>query len=201
MCVALIKPKGVFLPSEQILYNCFVTNPDGAGFCFAENEKVHIVKGLMDFDTFLNTLQSYDWTYDLNNKNVFIHFRIGTSGEMDETMTHPFPVSPNNKDLKQTEVSCNYAVIHNGVIPHYDYSLGKYSDTALFVRDFVYPMSKTKNWFKDENLPYKLYQEAHSKVAVMDKNGDFVYTDGFHDYKGILYSNYSYMGYRRYRKK
>ena len=29
MCIAVYSPKGVDIPSKDILYNCFVNNPDG----------------------------------------------------------------------------------------------------------------------------------------------------------------------------
>ena len=45
MCVICYKPKGIAFPEERILQNCFDNNPDGAGFMWPENGKVHIRKG------------------------------------------------------------------------------------------------------------------------------------------------------------
>ena len=51
MCIAILKKNGHEI-SKQTLKNCFDSNPDGAGFMFADNGSLFIHKGFMNFDTF-----------------------------------------------------------------------------------------------------------------------------------------------------
>lgn len=99
MCIIAIKPEGISIPTER-LKACWDHNPDGAGFMYSEDGKLKIVKGLMAFDSFL---QSYNAINPLN-KRVVIHFRYGTHGKVCPDLTHPFSI---NKDL---------ALVHNGVL-------------------------------------------------------------------------------------
>ena len=41
MCIAIYKPKDKVL-SLTTLKECYTSNPDGAGFMYAENKKLHI---------------------------------------------------------------------------------------------------------------------------------------------------------------
>ena len=51
MCIAILKPEDKVL-SKDTLEECWNSNPDGAGFMYAENGKLHIHKGLMSFSSF-----------------------------------------------------------------------------------------------------------------------------------------------------
>jgi hypothetical protein len=52
MCIIVYKPKGIELPKEDILKNCFDNNADGAGYMYAHKGKVLIHKGFMDWEDF-----------------------------------------------------------------------------------------------------------------------------------------------------
>ena len=58
MCVIAYVSKSTEL-SEKELRNCFVNNPDGAGFMIYDDKKkkVHIRKGFMNFDDFWNAVK------------------------------------------------------------------------------------------------------------------------------------------------
>ena len=108
MCIAITSPIGVSIPTDDILKTCFRNNNDGAGFCFnTDNNQVQIVKGFMDFDSFITALHEYDEKYNLTHRAVLLHFRIGTSGRTtkrgfcDRSCTHPFPISSKEKHLKK----------------------------------------------------------------------------------------------------
>ena len=57
MCIIINKPAGVTL-SDEIIGNCFDSNPDGAGFAFADNGTVVISKGYFELGDLLNSLET-----------------------------------------------------------------------------------------------------------------------------------------------
>ena len=44
MCIAIYKPADKIL-SQETLNECYDSNPDGAGFMYAQDKKLHIEKG------------------------------------------------------------------------------------------------------------------------------------------------------------
>ena len=42
MCIIVYKPAGKRLPSENILKNCFINNPDGAGIMIKTEKGIQI---------------------------------------------------------------------------------------------------------------------------------------------------------------
>lgn len=126
MCLAIFKPKNKAFPKTDLLKNAWENNPDGAGLAIVENDHVKIIKGIMTFKALKNILKNND----LKNKDVVLHFRWSTSGTIIPELTHPFPVSRSNKDLKALSIETEKAIIHNGVMFS---PIGKeYSDTAIF---------------------------------------------------------------------
>ena len=65
MCIAIYSLKGNEIPNDEILRNCFHNNGDGAGIAFNHNGQVKIVKGFMDFNSFITALHEYDEKYNL----------------------------------------------------------------------------------------------------------------------------------------
>ena len=80
MCIAIYKPENVEIPKET-LETCFENNPDGAGYMFAEDKKLHVRKGFFDMDKFWNSYKrnknkqnSYykpKIPYSVNNKSFY----------------------------------------------------------------------------------------------------------------------------------
>ena len=85
MCIAIVKPAGKAI-SKDTFKECFVSNPDGAGFAYSDNGGIKLVKGLM-------TLEAFNAAYDAHNveaRSALIHFRITTRGTNGPDNTHPF---------------------------------------------------------------------------------------------------------------
>ena len=222
MCVAVFKPKNIQLPSRQTLKNCFDRNRDGAGFALYRDNKIQIHKGFMDFDQFYNAF--------LNEKpkkqqNILIHFRIATHGLVDKGNTHPFPVTNNFQEMRNTNYSYDGKVlIHNGVFHYpkqfmekYD-SNGKYSDTMVFSRvlfDNLQNLKKQKavqnltklglqesiamtlvGYKNDEQIYSNISQQiAYSKVAIMNEDGSVLKYGNWLQYNGCYFSNRSFESY------
>ena len=121
MCVIIHKPANKDIPLEN-LKKCWTANPYGAGVMFASNNFLRVIKGLMTFENFL-------LVYNENNlieKEVVIHFRLASSGEISPGLTHPFWVSPDG------EKEHDLAFVHNGHLFDYDTGGISQSDTTVF---------------------------------------------------------------------
>lgn len=138
MCIAVIKPKGIGMPDRETLFNCFESNPHGAGFAYNRNGITHIIKGLMTFEDFYSELDKHQ--LDIN-ENVFLHFRIATHGLRDGGNTHPFPITKSFTEMRKTRQEYRgFCLIHNGVFHYSNQIMKSYdendiiSDTMLFAK-------------------------------------------------------------------
>lgn len=128
MCIAIIKPIGARLPSDDMLENCYWGNPDGCGFTYSRNGKVHINKGFFEFEKFKIALKDQVKDGDA----ALIHFRIATHGKVVPGLTHPFPVCEDFDEMRKLESVCDIAMAHNGIL-HSTYA-DDVSDTMSFAR-------------------------------------------------------------------
>lgn len=200
MCIAIASPKNNPIPTDDILKTCFRNNDDGAGFAFnTDDNQVKIVKGFMDFNSFITALHEYDEKYNFQEKGVLIHMRIGTSGKKvkggycDSSCTHPFPISSKEKHLKKLNFTSDYAVVHNGIINLCTNNKSDLSDTMLFIKTYLVDISSNLNWFYNPKNMNLIYNLIDSKMAILNGKGDISYTEGFHKADdGNYYSNYSY---------
>lgn len=195
MCIAIGKMAGQALPSEEIIRNCWESNDDGAGFAFAYNGAVYIKKGFMTLDSFITALNECDKRYNLKECGMLMHFRIATHGGTIPSMTHPFPIVADNGALQKLEYCSDFAVVHNGIISltsakaHAEKGM---SDTAVFIRDYLSLIAQNKSWFKRRANMELIDELIGSKMAILNRFGEIVYTNGFQEDNGIMYSNGTY---------
>lgn len=195
MCIAIAKPMGVDIPTDDILTNCFNNNPDGAGFAFNHNNEVVIRKGYMKLKDFLDAFHKYDKKFDFKNRGVLIHTRITTHGGTNPQMCHPFPINSDEGALKKIEYVSPYAVVHNGIISLTSSEATKkkdMSDTAIFVQKYLTKIAKNKKWFGNKANMELIEELIDSKMAILNGNGKIVMTSGFTEENGVFYSNSSY---------
>ena len=200
MCIAIFSQIGNEIPNDEILKTCFRNNNDGCGIAFnTDNNHVKIVKGFMDFESFITALHEYDEKFNLTHRGVLIHFRIGTSGKTikggycDPSCTHPFPISSKDKHLKKLKFTSNYAVIHNGIISLTADRKSPLSDTQLFVKDYLTKISSNRSWFYNPKNIKLIEKLIDSKMAILNGRGEIIATEGFHQGEdGNYYSNDSY---------
>lgn len=186
MCIAIVKPTGVKLPTKETLQTCWTNNPDGAGFCYNDGHKVVIHKGYMDFKSFYKALQRCNKLNNLDKKDVAIHFRISTSGGIKPENCHPFAVSSHMKNLTKTFIKCKDAFIHNGII--HGYGSKDYSDTMQYVTDVI---ANIKDIEHSGRLINSLAVEHNSRFAVVTRNNFMLGGDWIND-NGLYYSNSTY---------
>ena len=200
MCIAIAKPMGVDIPTDDILTNCFNNNPDGAGFAFNLNNEVVIRKGYMKLKDFLDAFHKYDTKFDFKNRGVLIHTRITTHGGTNPQMCHPFPINADEGALKKIEYTSPYAVIHNGIISLTSAEATKkkdMSDTAIFVQKYLTKIAKNKKWFGNKANIELIEELIDSKMAILNGSGKIIMTSGFTEDNGVFYSNSSYKENRR----
>lgn len=193
MCIIVYKPINEKIPTRDRLKTCFNNNDDGAGYMFADHNNVIIKKGFKTFDDFYKQLKSDVKKYDLKNKALILHFRIGTSGGLDANKTHPFILTNKSKLINKFNgdaITCNVGVVHNGVLN--DYVYGGLSDTQNFIKDFLYDVyySNLKDNIKNKIIKSELNT---SKLIILNANGSVnKYGDFIKDADGVYYSNASY---------
>ena len=191
MCIICVSPQGVRQPDTQTIRTMFLRNPHGAGYMYARNGRVHIRKGFMNLTALSNALKAEKFT---DNDPVVYHFRISTQAGINPQMTHPFPLSNTAEHMKALHVDCRCGVAHNGIIDiTTDPKNREYSDTAIFITDYLTQIIRRPSDLKDERRLELIYKLAQSKFAIMDGKGYIATVGRFVNEDGLLYSNLSYI--------
>lgn len=187
MCIIIIKEAGVDMPSNEILENCFDSNPDGAGYMFARAGQVHIRKGFMRINELQRALAKEKFTA---LDTVIIHFRITTSGGTKKENCHPFPLSGNEKEICNLRISAAHGMAHNGIIGQGTKNL---SDTMLFVRDIASHKTFLKGIFGQEKniIDFIEYYTMGSRLVFLNGAGELVLFGTWlpDDKSGLIFSN------------
>ena len=194
MCVIAYKPENTRMPEKAILRNCFNNNPDGAGFMFVKNNKVHIKKGFMTFNDFYSALSAYKPLW--YNSPFTLHFRISTQAGINKECTHPFPLSTDMTQLRKLKIKTDVGIAHNGIISltsNYWNKTITYSDTMEFITDYLTLIIDNKYYYKDKNKVELIEKLAESKLLIMSSNGHCEMIGHFIKDDGVYYSNASYM--------
>ena len=190
MCIICVSPARTRQPSISQIKIMFLNNPHGAGYMFAREGRVHIHKGFMDIDSFLNAVKAEHFTA---KDSVVYHFRISTQAGVNPEMTHPFPLSNRLPHMKALDVECPCGVAHNGIIQlTSDPSQSEYSDTTLFITRYMAQMVHGLDDLKDAQLLNRIERLAGSKLAIMDGSGYIATIGHFINERGLLFSNDSY---------
>ena len=193
MCIIVAKPIDVAMPDVETLEECFLSNPDGAGFMYADGKSVRIRKGFMTFDDFVDALNEEIPDGECTGTAIVMHFRIATSGKVKPACCHPFPISDERALLQATEYEGRYGIAHNGVISGRKTYDG-WSDTMDFVAEVVTPLMKMNPRFMDDDMALDLLEGAcMSKLAILNNAGDIATVGRFYEDHGVLYSNESYL--------
>lgn len=192
MCIIAIKPRGKEFMEEDVIRTMFRNNPDGAGFCYADKAKVVIKKGYMDVDSFIEAIKHIP---NHKDKNVVLHFRIGTAGSNSKGNCHPYPISHKVEDLKATQINTELGIVHNGIIPIKADKEHDMNDTQTYIRDNLWARyTKNKYFYKNEKIQNKIKNEINSKMVFLDNNGDFYLVGDFiGTVAGYIYSNDTYL--------
>lgn len=196
MCIIAIKEKGVAMPDLETLNNMWVNNPDGAGYMFPMDGKVHIRKGFMEFDELTKDLDELAKTVDLKETPIIMHFRIGTHGKRrNPANTHPFPVSSNRKELKALRFETKVGFAHNGIISAMEDD-PDISDTMVYsIKVLSKLKSGNRKFYKDKRtLDVVKNTIEGSRMVFMDGEGYISRVGNWvsDETTGMIYSNGTY---------
>ena len=199
MCIIAAKKRGVHLPSKAVLETMFMCNPHGAGIAWLDDSgKVRIRKGLMTFEEFSTALDAVTASCDPVETPMILHFRITTHGGTAPENTHPYPITDSIKRLKALNITTPVAVAHNGIIPITPRAKDV-SDTQEWIASVLSPLSRAlPKWYKNPDALTLVRNTLQSKLAVLDSKGDITLVGDFNEDNGMLYSNYSWMGWGTY---
>ena len=180
MCIIVFKPAGIPIPDKNILYTCYEDNPDGIGCMYrADNGRIVISKGFMTIEEFIEDIQKVPNTL---KKDIAIHFRLATHGNISPGNCHPFPITDKILHLRQTKHICRTAIMHNGIVPDLTHPDKTLSDTMCAVKI----ISEC-----GEHSPPAQTILSTGKFLVMDKIETRLYGYFVED-SGIYYSNTRY---------
>lgn len=182
MCIIIVKPKGVEMPSEQILRNCQSSNRDGFGAMYRRNDGcIQIDKGYMSLQEVLTWRERN--AERLRDTDVVMHFRLSTHGGVSQGNTHPFPITHNIEDLRRLSFVCRRAIAHNGVLNEFGKAKSTLSDTMIFVKHLA---GMTVETFVGSAISKQV-----GKFCYMNAT-DTIMFGQFNEEKGIFYSNYGF---------
>lgn len=199
MCIIVNKPKGVAMPSKEILENCFTRNRDGAGLMYSLNGKVQIHKGFMDFKKFYEYLTKLDKIHNLKDHAIIMHFRISTGGNVDGGNCHPYPVTKVEENLRKEHITTDLGMAHNGIIQMYNTKYGVLNDTQQFILGCVSTLKDlNKDFLEDKASVSLLNKIAGSKLCFLDGKENVTMIGQFVEDNGIYYSNTTYKTYSNY---
>jgi len=187
MCIIAFKPKGIKLPKEKILKNCFSNNPDGTGIAIQREGKI-IINKFMEEDPFI----AYHRHNARKEDNIIYHFRIATHGEVNLQNNHPFIITKDWKEMGETySITEKNILAHNGIISSL-VDNNKQSDSKILAH-LLADEDINKNLFKSVGMQ-KLIKAIidTDRLIVMGKNGNYFLLGTFEKSKGIYYSNFSF---------
>lgn len=195
MCIIAVKPKGVALPSKEILRRIFTANPDGAGVAYNLGGVVKIIKGLMTYEDFEREAQKIPAT-----STAILHTRIQTHGGICKELTHPFILDADIKKQRQLRHTIKHgeAVAHNGVFSEFN-ARALHSDTTQFITNYLAPLKAAKEAgggrILDEDIKPIINRLVGytSRLAILNERGEYcLYGSGWEEAEGVYYSNSSY---------
>ncbi|MDY0291912.1 MAG: hypothetical protein RBR02_06220 [Desulfuromonadaceae bacterium] len=196
MCVIIAKAQGVVMPTKEEFEKAWKRNPDGAGYMYTHNKKVHIRKGFMTFDDFWNDFSETRASIGDDLSYVF-HFRITTHGGTTPENTHPFVFSNKLEDTKLLNASVNIGVTHNGVISSLeDLKETNSSDTQLYIVNYLSKLIKSTSFYNDKHIleliELSIGNTAYyikNRLCILTNDGAITLIGDFKDKEGVKYSN------------
>jgi len=187
MCIISVKPAGTTLPSSKTFATMWANNPHGAGYMWAQDGRVHIRKGFMDYDAFMADLCHTMRKVDATEVPMIFHFRIATHGGIAPSRCHPFPLSPRVKDLEALKITTDVGIAHNGIIdidPE-----DELSDTMEYIRSELTVIHGCEHGFSQRALSMIRGDIGYSRLAILTGEGRVYLIGHFCKDGQIFYSN------------
>lgn len=169
MCVIVVKPKGVRMPSDEIIRACARANRDGFGFCTPDS----YFKST-SFIAFQDKLAAVR-----TDEPCIMHFRLATHGSVCQANCHPFK----KKDVY---------FAHNGILDITPLR-GKTDSETAFLK-LIYPKIEKYGMFSEEVMTAIRGIIGSSKFAIM-QGEDLGLYGHFEHAEGCYFSNLRFLYY------
>ena len=169
MCVIIVKPAGVKLPSHSFLRAAAEVNHDGCGYVTSDE---HYYRSL-SFSTFWRDFSRHA----REDEDIIIHFRWATHGSVRVSNCHPFAGEYDGHRVW---------FAHNGVLPIE--SVNNKTDSEIFFRDIALPWLRYHHGFAPRVSKWMNLAVQGSRFAFLDESGLHLYGD-FVKHNGLLLSN------------
>lgn len=196
MCIIVAKRKGYSLPGKERLKRCWDKNPQGAGIAYYSDNHVKIEKGFMKWESLWSRLKELNKEINIRDTAMIVHFRISTSGKVDQGNCHPFPLTSDKSDMRKIQTECDIAVAHNGIIHDFNNISTIYNDTQIFIMKVLMPLyrlNEKHDFYKEEKIRYLIRNSIdESRLVFIDSSNELVTIGNWYEYRGVLYSNKGY---------
>lgn len=169
MCVIVYKPKGVRMPSSNIIRACARANRDGFGFC----TPTKFFKST-SYEQFKEQLASVE-----TDEPCIMHFRLATHGSVCKSNCHPF---------KKGDVF----FAHNGVLSITPYK-GKTDSETAFLK-YIYP-AIMQGGLDSSECDTAVYNTIESSRFAIMQGEDVRLFGQFLTNEGCFYSNFRFAHY------
>ena len=194
MCVICCSENGS-RPPDSDLAKMADHNSDGIGIGWRNSttSKIHFQRGvkLGQAISLLNTINTNKWAY-------ILHFRIATVGGVHRRLTHPFPVTTDQRLLFAKSGEVDYVLAHNGHwglwesdvhVPAFKHRQGPWSDSAAL----AYVAAKAKTiWIPSGNRVCTLHSKDGLEILETKSSGTWTHKDGYHLSNTYWDRTYSY---------
>ncbi|MEE1227178.1 MAG: hypothetical protein UHM08_08775 [Bacteroidales bacterium] len=182
MCVIIYIPAGQTISADEI-NSAWRTNPDGAGYSYLKDGKVHYKRGYMKLKPFKEDITPLIGKYPL-----LLHFRISTSDKVNELQTHPY--DPANITALKGVLKNRPAVCMNGTISSQT-CYKKFNDTMSYIKDHKPTFKLISKTGNTDTLDI-IEDATGSRWAMLTPSG-VVLSKGFSWYNGKAYSNKNHL--------
>ncbi len=178
MCVIIVKPAGVKMPSNEIINAAYNANPHGCGIVSPSA----FYKGL-SYRSFKKCLKQVS-----QDEPCIIHFRLATHGSIKQANCHPF---------RRGDVW----FAHNGILDIRP--VGDMTDSETALQNIIYP-AIVKYGYGSDGMDLAVAKViGYSKFAFLQGDDVRLYGDFIKSDDGCYYSNLRFMPYvgwhRNYR--
>lgn len=176
MCVIIVKPAGVKMPSNEIINAAYHANPHGCGLISPSV----FYKGL-SYRSFKKHLQKVR-----EDEPCIIHFRLATHGSIKRANCHPF----NRGDVW---------FAHNGILNIQP--IGDMTDSETALQKVIYP-AIVKYGYGSDGMDVAVAKViGYSKFAFMQGDDVRLYGDFITGDDGCHYSNLRFMPFVGWQRK
>ncbi|MCM1440267.1 MAG: class II glutamine amidotransferase [Roseburia sp.] len=168
MCVIIVKPAGVKMPTNEIITAAYHTNPHGCGIV----SPTQFYKGT-SYRQFKKTLNRVSI-----DEPCIIHFRLATHGSIKKANCHPF-------------VRGDVFFAHNGILSIKP--IGDMTDSETAFQEIIYPAIE-KYGYASKGMDVAVAKViGYSKFAFLKGDDVQLYGDFIRHSDGCLYSNLRFL--------